>query len=85
MIELTCPAEKGISGAKVRKEARYGKNLVPLIQEASPPWTHDLLTVEAGAREFVAFSFKKVLRKLGFSGRRTSQVCRTISEVCART
>ena len=85
LIELTCPAEEGIVAARIRKEARYMRELVPLVKEAKPPWSCELVTIEAGARGGVPFSFKKTLRRLGFSSRRAGQMCRAVSEVCART
>ena len=85
LIELTCPAEEGIVAARIRKEARYMRELIPLVKEAKPPWSCELVTMEAGARGGVPFSFKKTLRRLGFSSRRAGQMCRAVSEVCART
>ena len=61
------------------------RELVPLVKEAKPPWSCELVTIEAGARGGVPFSFKKTLRHLGFSSRRAGQMCRAVSEVCART
>ena len=38
------------------------RELVPLVKEAKPPWSCELVTMEAGARGGVPFSFKKTLR-----------------------
>jgi hypothetical protein len=82
LIELTCPAEEGILPAQVRKKARY----TPLKEsiEARKIWTVELMTVEAGARGFVARSMNSCLRKLGFSANLASKVCKEVSLIVAK-
>jgi hypothetical protein len=82
LIELTCPAEEGILAARIRKQARYHKALIPLIETTA--WKVELLTIEAGARGFVSYSFRSVLRKIGFPSRTATSICKVVSEVCAR-
>ena len=85
LIELTCPAEEGIAEAATRKELRY-KPLKAEIEDKTRkyPWTAHLLTIEAGARGFVANSMKAFLKKVGFSNKQACRVCKDISEVTAR-
>ena len=84
LCELTCPAEEGIQNARIRKLARYNKDLVPQIKAQNPKWSVHLMTIEAGARGFVAFSFNKFLRRLGLSPRKSKTACHSISRVVAR-
>ena len=50
-VELTCPAEEGIQAAQTRKSDRYD----PLTNAARERgWTAESVTIEAGARGFVA-------------------------------
>ena len=57
MIELTCPAEEGIEAARERKHARYEQ----LKQDsANAGWVAHLLTIEVGARGYVAYSTKRL-------------------------
>jgi hypothetical protein len=84
LVELTCPAEEGIPAAKIRKEGRY----MPLIEEiknfTSSRWSPHLMTIEAGARGFVARSMHSFLRKIGFTSSRSQRICHQVSEVTAR-
>ena len=59
MIELTCPAVEGIEAARVRKFARY-EQLKQDIADAG--WVPDLLTIEVGARGYVAYSTERCFR-----------------------
>jgi len=81
LVELTCPAEEGIEAAAVRKEARY-KALCQHVNDSD--WSCRLLTIEVGARGFVAYSFQRFLRSIGLAGRQVSAVCKTIALVAAR-
>jgi hypothetical protein len=82
IIELTCPAEENIAAANVRKEARYA----PLAERCrTAGWSVRVLTIEAGARGFVARSMNTCLRKLGASPQRASKICKQISTIVART
>lgn len=81
--ELTCPAEEGITEAKLRKEARY-VSLAEEIRDLKHPWTVHNLTLEVGARGFVARSTYTFLRKIGFSAKTARTTCRQVSEVAAR-
>ena len=81
MIELTCPAEEGIRDAQARKESRY-----TLLREriAQQGWSPCLLTIEAGARGYVARSFSACLVKLGFPSRAARSACKQVSAVVQR-
>ena len=81
--ELTCPAEEGIAEAKIYKQARYSE-LADSIRGLSHPWTVHVLTLEVGARGFVARSTYSFLRKIGFDSATARTTCREISEVSAR-
>jgi hypothetical protein len=81
LIELTCPAEEGIENARVRKEARY-QTMCDNINESG--WKCTLMTIEVGARGFIAFSVRKCLKHLGFSKRSSSMICKTLSLVVAK-
>ena len=82
LVELTCPAEENIIAAQVRKTARY-LDLQELIS-SSTSWTCTLLTIEAGARGFVAKSMHAFLRKTGFTPRQASSACKSISLIVAK-
>ena len=81
--ELTCPAEEGIPEAKLYKQARYA-DLANDIRGMKHPWSVHVLTLEVGARGFVARSTYTFLRKIGFSSRGARATCRRVSEVAAR-
>jgi hypothetical protein len=81
LIELTCPAEEGIEAASLRKVARY-TGLIANIGQSG--WKGHLLTIEVGARGYVAQSTRHCFRKLGLTGREVSTLCRTLSTVVAR-
>ena len=65
LLELTCPAEEGITAAQIRKESRY-KELVTDINETKT-WKAHLLTLEVGARGLVASSTYRAFRVLGLA------------------
>jgi hypothetical protein len=81
--ELTCPAEEGIDQAKIRKQARYAP-LAEALMELKHPWAAHVLTLEVGARGFVARSTFTFLRKIGFTPPEARLACRQASEVVAR-
>ena len=81
--ELTCPAEEGITAAKLFKQSRYA-DTAEAIRGLKHPWTVHVLTLEVGARGFVARSTYSFLRKIGFSARAAANTCRQASEVAAR-
>lgn len=81
--ELTCPAEEGLAEAKLRKEARYS-DLAEELRTMKHPWTVHNLTLEVGARGFVARSTYSFLRKIGFTPKTAKTTCRQVSEVAAR-
>ena len=85
LVELTCPAEEGIEAASIRKSARY-LELVDSINQDNRKykWSAHLLTIESGARGFVAHSMRIFLKKIGFSNKQASKVCKDVSEVTAR-
>ena len=81
--ELTCPAEEGVTEAKLRKESRY-VDTAEAIRGLKHPWTVHVLTLEVGARGFVARSTYTFLRKVGFAPAAAKTTCRQVSEVAAR-
>jgi hypothetical protein len=81
--ELTCPAEEGVEGARLRKQARYSE-LAGSIRGMKFPWTVHVLTLEVGARGFVARSTYSFLRKIGFTAQSAKSSCRQASEVASR-
>jgi hypothetical protein len=81
MIELTCPAEEGIEPAQERKKARYF-DLKCQCQDAN--WSPTLLTIEVGARGYVADTVPICLKRLGLSPRKTRQVCKTLADIVSR-
>ena len=82
LIELTCPAEEGILAAQARKEAKYNDNLVPGI--VGQEWTPVLMTIEVGARGYVAKSLRYCLSKLGISRRECRSLTKALSRVVAK-
>ena len=83
LIELTCPAEEGIDPAHIRKVARY-EPLCTQISQTQPKWNPLLMTIEVGARGFVAHSVRRCFRRLGISKRGVRTLIRNLSEVVAR-
>lgn len=80
-IELTCPAEEGIDSAQVRKQARY----FDLNCKAKDKgWSASTLTIEVGARGFVARTLPGLLRKLGRTPKQINADCKAISDIAAR-
>lgn len=82
LIELTCPAEEGIEAAQVRKQARY-MELMESIRN-NTPWNPSLLTVEVGARGFIAISTQQVFQKLGLKKQDISLLLKRLSATVAR-
>ena len=82
LIELTCPAEEGILPAQARKEAKYNDDLVPGI--SGQEWTSILMTIEVGARGYVAKSVRRCLYNLGVPRRDTQRLIHTLSRVVAK-
>ena len=81
--ELTCPAEEGIEAAKLYKKSRY-EDTAEAIRGLKHPWTVHNLTLEVGARGFVARSTYLFLRSIGFTTKMARLTCRQASEVVAR-
>ena len=57
MIELTWPEEEGIESPQLRKEARYDPLKTAI--EANGVWFVELITIEVGARGYVAHSLPR--------------------------
>ena len=75
--ELTVPWEDNIDDAHERKLTKYAE----LRSECRDRgWKASCYPFEVGCRGFVATSFKKWLRDLGFSRREMKSVSRTVSE-----
>lgn len=83
LIELTCPAEEGIEAAQIRKEARYAP-LEAEIKSANRSWSVTVMTIEAGARGFVARTIPRCLNRLGLAPRQINRVCKAISTIVSR-
>lgn len=81
--ELTCPAEEGITNAQLRKQARYA-DTADGIRGLKHPWIVHVLTLEVGARGFVARSLYNFLKKIGFANTAARTTCKQVSEVTAR-
>ena len=79
---MTCPAEEGIEKASKRKITRYSP-LQSSINE-STGWNCFVMTIEVGARGFVAHSTHRFLRKLGMHNRLVSKICKSISLVATK-
>jgi len=82
MIELTCPAEEGMSAAQTLKASRN----LPLITDINNTrkWTVRFFTIEVGARGFVNTSFWKCCLALGMPRATTTKLCKTVSLVAAK-
>jgi hypothetical protein len=80
-IELTCPAEEGIQSAQIRKEARY-INLKKIIGYRI--YWAETITIEAGARGYVARNIPRLLKQLGRKPRDVSKDVKQISSISAR-
>ena len=83
LIELTCPAEEGIEAAQIRKEARYA-DLRDQIRSANKTWSVTVMTIEAGARGFVARTIPRCLNRLGLAPRHINRACKDISAIVSR-
>lgn len=81
LIELTCPAEENIVASQIKKAARY-LELEELVKQEH--WSVQTITIEAGARGFVARSMNKCLRKLGLTPRLAANTCKSVSLIVAR-
>jgi hypothetical protein len=80
-VELTVPAEEGIEAAKTRKEGRY----FSLTCEAKDRgWDSVVVTMEVGARGFVARTVPRTLKKLGRESKEISADMRNLSNLVAR-
>ena len=80
-IELTCPAEEGIQSAQIRKEARY-INLKTVAGNRN--WKAETITIEAGARGYIARNIPRLLKQLGRKPRDVSKDVKQISSISAR-
>ena len=77
-IELTCPAEENIEAAQAYKESRY-VDLSVLARKNK--WKVKVITIEAGARGFVARSMNSCFRDLGFTPKAASSLCKSVSSL----
>lgn len=80
-IELTCPAEEGIEAAQVRKEVRYFELKCAAKDRG---WKATNLTLEAGARGYVARTIPRVLKLLGRAPKQIKTDVSKISNISAR-
>lgn len=81
LLELTCPAEEGISDAHLRKLERYSE-LMSSIKAAG--WSPSHYPIEVGARGFVARSTQRCLSALGLSPSAKKKLTRALSLIAAR-
>lgn len=80
-MELTCPAEEGIEAAKTRKEERY----FPLkCASKDRKWDSQVITLEVGARGYVARTVPRTLKRLGREPKEISADMRNLSNLVAR-
>jgi beta-lactamase class D len=82
LIELTVPADENIVAAQIRKTARY-QELSDLMKSVNN-WNSKIITIEVGARGFVAKSMNFFLRSIGFSNKESSSICKSVSMIVAR-
>ena len=82
LIELTCPAEEGITAANLRKKGRYASLVSQISSRTS--WTPSLYAIEVGARGFVAHSTYRFLRDIGLPSRDCISLKKTLSRVSAK-
>ena len=82
LLELTCPAEEGITAAQIRRESRYA-DLLERINETKT-WKARLLTLEVGARGLVGSSTFRNFRILGLNTLQTKNLVKNLSEVVVR-
>jgi len=82
LVELTCPAEEGITAANIRKSARYDPLVASITDDTD--WTALCFPIEIGARGLVGRSTRKFFRKVGFTNQLATRVCKTLSVVVAR-
>ena len=82
LLELTCPAEEGIEAARIRKESKY----MPLMDSISrnTSWKPLILTVEVGARGFIAASTHQIFSKIGLTRKCIPAICKQLSEISAK-
>ncbi len=81
LVELTCPAEENITDARQRKEIKYTPLRSQIIDNG---WTCHLITIEVGARGFVAASLPYCLRRLGFAKSHIRTLSRKVSLSASR-
>ena len=74
--------DENIVAAQIRKTARY-QELSDLVKSINN-WNSKIITIEVGARRFVAKSMNSFLRSIGFSHKESSSVCKSISMIVAR-
>ena len=82
LIELTVPAEENILAAQIRKTARYEQ--LAFLAKLINSWDSKIITIEVGARGFVAKSMNSFLRSVDFSNNEASSTRKDISMIVAR-
>ena len=76
------PADENILTAQVRKRTRYEQLSIDMKEVNN--WNSKIITVEVGARGFVAKSMNSCLLQIGFTAHSASSICKKISLVVAR-
>lgn len=82
LVELTVPADENIEAAQIRKSERYQE--LSKLAKSINNWNSKIITIEVGARGFVAKTTNSFLRSIGFSPRQSSSICKDISLIVAR-
>jgi hypothetical protein len=78
--ELTVPFEENLLIQNTKKTDKYQKE----FDTIEPGWNLHLLVLEVGSRGYVAKSFSKCLRRLGFSSAETRQLRESCSMMARR-
>ena len=80
-IELTCPAEEGIEPAQLCKEVRY---FDLKCAAKGRQWASKVMTIEVGARGFIARTLPRLLKSLGRGLGHISMDTKNTSNIVAR-
>lgn len=82
LVELTVPCDENIETAQIRKTGRYTQLSSDI--NSTTDWNSTIITIEVGARGFVARTMSSFFRRIGFSTHSASALCKSISLVTAR-
>jgi hypothetical protein len=82
LVELTVPCDENIEAAQTRKTGRYTQLSSDI--NSTTDWNSTIITIEVGARGFVARTMSSFFRRIGFTTQSASALCKSISLVTAR-